>query len=45
MSGPCAATGFVARGAAGPGLPGWAWVVLLVAFVALAAYGWSRKKR
>ncbi|MDT0486496.1 MULTISPECIES: hypothetical protein [Streptomyces] len=35
----------MARGASGPPLPGWLWIVLVVAFVGLAAYGISRKRR
>jgi hypothetical protein len=35
----------MARGASGPPLPGWFWIVLVVAFVGLVAYGISRKRR
>ena len=35
----------MARGASGPPLPGWLWIVLVVAFVGLVAYGISRKRR
>jgi hypothetical protein len=43
MSDPTA--GLMARGAAGPPMPTWLWVVVVVAFVGLVAYGLSRKRR
>jgi hypothetical protein len=35
----------LARGASGPPLPGWSWVVLVVVFVGLVVYGLSRKRQ
>jgi hypothetical protein len=35
----------MARGASGPPLPGWLWVVLVVVLVGLAVYGLSRKRQ
>ncbi len=35
----------MARGASGPPLPTWLWVVIVIVFIALAAYGISRMKR
>lgn len=37
--------GLMARGASGPALPGWLWIVIVIALLALAAYGISRRKR
>ncbi|MFJ9007328.1 hypothetical protein [Streptomyces canus] len=38
-------TDFMARGAAGAALPGWLWIVIMIALLALAAYRMSRRKR
>ncbi|MDQ0596389.1 hypothetical protein QF037_000734 [Streptomyces canus] len=40
-----ATTELMARGASGPALPTWLWIVIVISFIGLAAYGISRKRQ
>jgi hypothetical protein len=40
-----ATTELMARGASGPPLPTWLWVVIVISFIGLSTYGISRKRR